>query len=442
MNKIINQPVTSPDTVIEEYYNQFKCLGKRNSFLQTLNESALNQFKLIQWPHPRHEMFTFVNVKELVNVDYSYHHSQPEKVSSEIVQDHIYSGLEDSFLVFVDGKFNPELSNYSRLNDDLTVTAFDEVDSDSSVTKYLQESITLEQDVFSLLNTIFLTSGYVIDIKENTCLSNPLQILHISTGSSDKLVVTNPQLFVKIGDSSEVAFVVKTVGLDQPYFINSVENYVVGKEAKVDYTCIQSDNCFARNLTKTKIVLNEKSQFVATNALFGSDLTRHHFEACLKGEEGKIDWNSVSLLSRHEQVHHYIRVHHEATNCVSNQQFKNIVDDQSKVSVDTTVVVHEGAIKTVSNQLINNLALSEEVHTDVKPNLMIYADDVKCSHGATIGQVDEDQLLYLRTRGLATSQARKLLITGFVNSLMSTIKNKSVSNALKGMINTKLEGKL
>jgi len=127
--------------------------------------------------------------------------------------------------------------------------------------------------------------------------------------------------------------------------------------------------------------------------------------------------SGASVLVNQEQVHNFVRIHHEAPHCSSNQLFKNVINDKGRSSIDGTVIVNKGAQLTNSDQLINNLMLSDEAHADNKPNLMIFADDVKCTHGTTVGQINEDQLFYLKTRGLSQELAKSLLTTSFVNSL-------------------------
>jgi len=151
--------------------------------------------------------------------------------------------------------------------------------------------------------------------------------------------------------------------------------------------------------------------------------------------------NGVSVLDGKEQVHNFIRIHHEAPQCTSHQHFKNIINGQARSSFDGTVIVNQGAQLTSSNQLINNLMLSNDCHADNKPNLMIFADDVKCTHGATIGQIDENQWFYLQTRGLSAKIAKELLTRSFAKSIIQTIEFPEVINELNGTLLKKLEAR-
>ena len=168
-------------------------------------------------------------------------------------------------------------------------------------------------------------------------------------------------------------------------------------------------------------------------------MTRHHYDVRLKEEGSELRLNGVSVLDGKEQVHNFIRIHHEAPQCVSHQYFKNVINDHARSSFDGTVIVNEGAQLTNSDQLINNLMLSNDSHADNKPNLMIFADDVKCTHGATIGQIDEEQWFYLQTRGLSAKVAKELLTRSFAKSIIETIEFPEVVKDLNCTLLKKLE---
>jgi Fe-S cluster assembly protein SufD len=167
-------------------------------------------------------------------------------------------------------------------------------------------------------------------------------------------------------------------------------------------------------------------------------LVRNHNEVWLNESGAEMELNGVSVLEEDEQSHQFVRVHHEVENCTSHQYFKNIINDRARASFDGTVVVNKGAQLTNSDQLINNLMLSDEGHADCKPNLMIFADDVKCAHGATVGQLDDDQLFYLKTRGLSESVAKEILTQSFARSIVQKIPFEPVVKELDETLLKKL----
>ena len=214
---------------------------------------------------------------------------------------------------------------------------------------------------------------------------------------------------------------------------------MISEGAGVVLTQVQADPFDAWNFSKTRVYQKRNSRFHSTNSSAGSALVRHHFEVRLEEEGAELILNGVSVLGGKEQVHNFVRIHHEAPQCVSHQHFKNVINDEGRSSFDGTVIVNQGAQLTNSNQLINNLMLSNNCHADNKPNLMIFADDVKCTHGATIGQIDDEQMFYLQTRGLSEKFAKELLTRGFAESIIQTIEFPEVVNELSNTLLKKLE---
>jgi Fe-S cluster assembly protein SufD len=182
---------------------------------------------------------------------------------------------------------------------------------------------------------------------------------------------------------------------------------IVEDGATLTHVHVEADSVDAWHFLKNRVYLKRDSRYLGYQAVNGSRLVRNHNEVWLREPGAEMELNGVSVLVDDEQSHQLIRIHHEVENCTSHQHFKNIINDRARASFDGTVVVNKGAQLTNSDQLINNLMLSDEGHADCKPNLMIFADDVKCAHGATVGQLDEEQLFYLKTRGLSDSIAKE-----------------------------------
>jgi len=267
----------------------------------------------------------------------------------------------------------------------------------------------------------------------------PIQILAISSGADGVTGSSCPRIVVRVGDLAEAKVIVRCAGLKGNYFVNSVQDFLVGNGAGLGLVQVETDQKEARNFSKTRLILNRDSRFNGANISYGSALTRCHLEAKLKATGSEFRFNSVGVLEKKEQVHHYIRVYHEAAQCSSDMHFKNIVSDQSRSSVDGTVIVEQDAQLTNSDQLINNLLLSDEAHADSKPNLIINADDVKCTHGNTVGQIDEEQLFYLKARGLSEAIAKTLLTKSFAASIVETIEFPSVRKNVEETLLKKLE---
>ena len=411
-----------------------KLIEQGSPALAELQQVALNRFELLGFPHSKHEMYTYLNTKGLVETAFGLSDGS-KKVSEDFVASHIYPDCESQCLVFVDGVLNRDLSRLEGLNSYLVPLS--EAISDQELKKYLSETAENENDVFAALNTAFCGEGLVFKVGDNTQISGPVQVLFVSTGGSPVMHV--PRLVWQLGNLSEVKVIEKFVGVEGGYFINAVQDWLLAEGAGVSFTQVQADASDSWHFSKTRVHLHRNSRFHSTNASFGTQLARHHYDVRLKEEGSELRLNGVSVLDDKEQVHNFIRIHHEAPQCVSHQHFKNIINGQARSSFDGTVIVNQGAQLTNSNQLINNLMLSNDCHADNKPNLMIFADDVKCTHGATIGQIDEEQWFYLQTRGLSARVAKELLTRSFAKSIIETIEFPEVVKELNGTLLKKLE---
>ena len=411
-----------------------KLLEQGRPALVELQEAALNRFELLGFPHSKHEMYTFVNIKGLVATSFSL----PDggvNVSEDFVAGHIYPDCERQCLVFVDGVFNRGLSRFEGVSANLVSLS----EADQELKDYLSKTAENENDVFAALSTAFCSEGLVFKVDDNTQISGTVQVLFVSTGRSVGPAMHAPRLVWQLGKLAEVKVIEKFVGTEGGYFINSVQDWLLAEGAGVSFTQVQVDSFDSWHFSKTRVHLNRNARFYSSNASSGTQLARHHYEVWLKEEGSELRLNGVSVLDGKEQVHNFIRIHHEAPQCISHQHFKNVVNGHARSSFDGTVVVNPGAQLTSSDQLINNLMLSDDCHANNKPNLMIFADDVKCTHGVTIGQIDEDQWFYLQTRGLSAKSAKELLTRSFAQSIIQTIEFPEVVEELNGTLLKKLE---
>ena len=420
------------ETAFLDLHKDFVVANKPSSTLSTIHESALSRLEVLGFPHSKHEMYTYVNTKKLAATAFAISNSSA-KVDS--IEKHIYSGCENSCLVFVNGVLDRSLSRLQAIESSVKISSLEEKgDTDTLLT-----SLENENDVFACLANAFCADVTVLEIYDKGQVVVPIQVLFVSTGDTSRPKMHSPRLLWKVGKLSEVKVIEKFVGMQEGYFTNLVQDWKVAEGAGVVLTQVQSDPFGAWNFHKTRVHLKRNARFNSANSYSGSVLVHSHFEVRLEEEGAEVTLNGVSVLKGKEQVHSFIRIHHEAPQCASHQHFKNVINDAGRSSFDGTVIVNEGAQLTNANQLINNLMLSDNCHADNKPNLMIFADDVKCAHGATIGQIDEDQLFYLQTRGLSKKFAKELLTRSFAESIVQTIQFPEVVKELSNTLLKKLE---
>ena len=437
MSSTIEESKNGAESAVLTLHKQFLDAYQPSADLLPFNKKALDVFESLKFPHRKHEMYTFVNTKGLADTTFSL--KTKSSIQKSFVQRHIYAGCERSHLTFVDGAFCPDLSDATALGTSVKIGSLVEAIKDESYKNILQKSIEQENDVFASINSAFMKQGIMIRVSRDKQVEAPLQILNVSSGGESGPVMSVPRAYIHLEPLSELKLIVKYVGDGNNYFVNSVQDTIVEDNATLTHIQIEADSTEAWHFSKNRVFLKRDSKYLGYQASNGTRLVRNHNEIWLNEPGAEMELNGVSVLENDEQSHQFIRVHHEVENCVSHQYFRNIINDRARASFDGTVVVNKGAQLTNSDQLINNLMLSDEGHADCKPNLMIFADDVKCAHGATVGQLDDDQLFYLKTRGLSESFAKEILTQSFARSIVQKIPFEPVVKELDQTLLKKLE---
>jgi len=435
MSGTVKEAASEAQAPFLELQRKFVRDAKPEGALSALGEAGRKRFQALGFPHRKHEMYTFVGTQDLVGQAFGL---PTGEAAPEAVRAEVFPGCEKSVLVLVDGRFRPDLSDTSALGDAFTVRPLAEALADSALKDYYQECIENENDVFAAMNAAFMAEGTALALSDKAAPEAPLQVLFYSTGASTP-VLNQPRLLIQVRPLAELKLITHFAGSGPNYFVNAAIDILVDEGGQVACSQLQRDGFEAWHFSKTRVLLAADSRCHAVGASYGSRLVRHHFDGRLKAPGAELSLSSVSVLGGREQVHQFVRIHHEAPHTTSHQLFKNIVDDASRSSVDGTVIVSAGAQLVNSDQLINNLMLSSEAHADNKPNLMIFADDVKCTHGATVGQIDPDQMFYLKTRGLSEKTAKELLTKSFAESVIDTVRFPAVAAELKRSLLKKLE---
>ncbi|QPJ66530.1 MAG: Fe-S cluster assembly protein SufD [Candidatus Nitrohelix vancouverensis] len=405
--------------------------------LSALREASIRRFEALGFPHRKHEMYTFVNTTGLASTAFSL--SETAEASAELIENNIYPASKDSCLVFVNGAYSAKLSKVEGLKGSVQITPLSEAADRAEIMDRLIKIAGEENDVFAAINGGLCRDGILIEVAPQAKVKSPVQILFVSQGGKSP-VMHCPRIVALAGKLSEMDLCVKYVGAGDNYFVNAKQDLFLEEGARIRHSQFQNDATNAWHCSKLRVTLDRNSSFESTSAASGSRLARCHFEIWLNEEGAEMKLNHIGVLHGEEQAHYYLNVHHKAPHTTSDQFFRNIVDGKSRTSFDGTVTVHPGAQLTQSDQLVNNLMLSDECHADNKPNLMIYADDVKCTHGATIGQVNEDQIFYLKTRGLSDAAARILLTRSFAESVIQQNPFPESTEEWRKILLTKLEG--
>jgi Fe-S cluster assembly protein SufD len=303
--------------------------------------------------------------------------------------------------------------------------------------KYADTSV----DGLVALNTLFAHDGVFIYIPKNTVIEKPLQIINISY-SQKNLRITRRNLIV-VEDNATANIVVCDHTLnDQSFLTNSLTEIAVGKNSGLSYDWLQNENGQSTHINNLFIHQHESSRYTSSIVSLHGGLIRNNFYAVHKGRNSDTSLNGLFLCDQKQHVANYILMDHASPNCTSNQLFKGILDDDATASFNGKILVRPDAQKIQAYQKNNNILLSSTARMNTKPHLEIYADDVKCSHGATVGQLDNEALFYLRSRGISEGESRHLLMYAFAYEIVSRISIPVLKERIIDLVDKRLRGEL
>lgn len=380
----------------------------KQDLLGKLRVKAWERFEEMGLPARTHEVFRYLKMRQFYMLRPDFTIAAPTECS---IAPYIRPECANSYLVFLNGVFSPQLSKYPEK---LVVSAISEAAGTygTLISNGWNRTIKEEQDPFALVNLALQQEGAFIYVPPKFQGTSPIQILHFITGEHLGLM---PRTQIFAGAHSEITFEM-TYAFEgcKNVWMNQVTELAVDENAKVRF--LQHSNGFPEDLwlfDALRATLKRDSRFQAVHFTRGSQSVRHDYRVNLTGENGDACLNGLWILDGKKEAHSHVLMNHQAPNCRSNQLFKGVLNGSSQSSFEGKIYVYREAQKTEAFQRNNNLILSDGAIANSKPNLEIFADDVKASHGATVGQLDREQVFYMKTRGLNESEADALLIQGF-----------------------------
>ncbi len=403
--------------------------------LKGFREKSWEQLKALGFPSKSHESFRYVHLRDFYLCLFD---PPSEKTIDKSLFSHaILPECIHSHIVFIDGIYSAALSDISALPSQTVLLSLDEAlrTHGSFLQSHLMHALNEEKDPFAFLNLALHQSGAFIYLPPGFKPTSPLQCVHIATGDKPKLL--SPRLHLILGAHSALRCIVTSEEL-QPSIAHlhapALEIFLE-EEASLDlFTCV--DTIPTWYLETVRAHLKKKARFHALSITFGGKVVRQSYRVHLKGENSQTHLNGLWMLSDHRTAHTHALIEHKAPHTHSMQRFKGVLKDASQSSFEGKIFVERLAQKTEAYQINNNLILNQGAVAYTKPGLEIFADDVKASHGATISQIDEEQLFYLQARGIDSALARQLLIHGFCKEMIEAIPYDSLLKKL----NTKILG--
>ena len=426
------------------YESYFKDLvtGELPPLLGPLRFEAIDHFAAAGFPTTKDEEWAFTNIAPLTRINFKLAafkpKSGPTPTAPDIVRSFLY-GLNG--LVFVDGVVHDLDLQLNGLPDGVRVESLGDAIHDASqvLDAHLCQAATTEDEAFTALNTAFLQDGAVVYLPRGAVVEQPIHLLFVSTGQRAN-VVSHPRVLVVAEANTQATIVESYVGLDsEPYLTNSVSEFFVGPNAVLDHYRIQRESAAAFHIAATHVREERAAQFRSTAITLGGRLTRHHVHTALEGEGVDSTLNGLYIEDGAQHVDNHTLIEHAQPHCQSHEFYKGILGGRATGVFRGKIHVHQAAQKTDAYQANQNLLLSETAQINTKPQLEIYADDVKCSHGATIGQLDEDALFYLRSRGIGHREAVRVLTRAFAGEVLDRVRVPALKDQLDRLVDHRLD---
>jgi Fe-S cluster assembly protein SufD len=432
----------------ENYYSAFKLFAKTRegrdpAWLVTLREKAAASFQSLDFPTTRNEEWKYTNVTPILKVPFrQIFDLNAADLTLKCIAKFTFEGSRRSQLVFVNGLYSRELSDLSGITGDIVVNNFSGVPAEHAkvISKHLGIYADYRAQAFTALNTAYTGDGAFVYIPNGKVVEKPIHLLFISTASEP--IASHPRLLIVAGRGAIATVIESYASIDPLYFTNAVTEVVTEEGAMLDHYRLQEESPNAFHIGSTAVYQERDSHYISIAIALGAEISRHNITAVLSDENIETTINGLYVMASRQHHDSHTRIDHQKPHSTSHQLYKGILDGKSRAVFNGKVIVREGALLTDSRQLNKNLLLSSEAHVDTKPELEIFADDVKCSHGAAVGQLEDEELFYLASRGLAPEHARALLTYGFAEDVISKIKLKSVREQLDRIVLDKLHQRL
>lgn len=407
--------------------------------LHDIRTEALKNFEQKGFPTKKEEAWKYTSLNAILKNDFSIFPKKENNIDVKDVQKYFLNDLDTYKVIFIDGIFSTFLSSttHDGLDVCLMSSALTKPKYKMVIDAYFNQ-VASKEETLTTLNTAFAYEGAYINIPKSKVVDKPIEIIYFSTGKEDALMV-QPRNLVIVGENAHVQIVERHQSLNEnPVLTNSVTEIFAMKRAIVDYYKIQNDEQTANLIDNTYISQKQESRVAVHTFSFGGNITRNNLNFYHHGERIDSTMKGITIIGDKQHVDHYTLVNHEQPNCESHQNYKTILDGQSTGVFNGKIYVEKEAQKTDAFQQNNNILLSDKATINAKPQLEIFADDVKCSHGCTIGQLDDSAMFYMQQRGIPQKEAKALLMYAFTSEVTSSIKIPELKTKIAKIIAMKL----
>ncbi len=409
--------------------------GESTSSIHQLRKEAISNFSALNFPNTKDEEWKYTNIAPLLKYNF-----KPSLLKGNITNDQVnkflFDKLEHNLLVFVNGYYDEKLSRIKDLPNGVIAGSIASAIKDKSpiIVKHFGKYADYKSQIFTALSTAYTKDGAFIFVPDGKIVEDAFHVLFL-TSSNDEKILTQPRNLFVAGKNSQLTIIEHYASINENiYFTNSVTEIFVDENAIVDHIKLQEESKKAFHIGRMDVDQERNSNFSSHAISFGGDLSRNDFNTRFNGEGGESKLNGLFLIDGTQHFDVHTMIDHAKPHCNSHEHYKGILDDKSRGVFNGKVMVRKDAQKTNAFQENNNIILSNDALINTKPQLEIFADDVKCSHGATIGQLDQDSMFYLKSRGIGEDKARTILIHAFAIDVIQSIKVKAIKDYIEKIL--------
>jgi Fe-S cluster assembly protein SufD len=400
--------------------------------------NALQHFQKLSLPGNKTEEYRFFPITRALEKNFKF--DQPNPIESKIksIDNFLIPQLEANWVVFINGIYSAELSNIISPENEIQISDLRKAVNQDEATVYFEKHLKTTTDPFTALNSALWQDGLFIQVPAHTKVEKPVFVLHINDAENTNSVC-HTRLLVVLEEGSELTLIERSASVgNNNIFHTFAEEMIVKKNASLDYVKIQNDEGKLHQIANSQIHQSQDSKLNTFTLTLNGSMIRNNFSIAIDGEHCNSHFHGLYLLNGNTIVDNHTVVDHIKANSFSNEMYKGVMDGNSKGVFNGKIFVRPNAQKTNAFQSNRNILLTDSATINTKPQLEIWADDVKCSHGCTTGQLDEEALFYLRSRGIPMKEAKAMLLYAFAAETIEAIKNPALKNYLDSLISQRL----
>ena len=409
-------------------------------WIARMRDQAMAEFQQQTFPDTRVEAWKYTDLRSLQRHSFSPAVAS-QRINESALEPWLFNHEPMHRLVFVDGRFAPDLCPFQTWLDGVTLTSLATVmeHSPDTLETVLGHTLAPDRPGFDAMNTAFLQDGAFIKLERDAVLEQPVHLLFISTGQAEGM--TTVRNIIQAGPGSAATVIESWVALkDASSLTNTITEIVLHENAALTHYKLEQEGVAAMHIGGLYVQQDRNSHLNAHSIALGSRLVRNEVQVDLNGRGAECRLNGLTLTHGQQHVDNHTRIEHHSPQASSNECYKGILDDRSRTVFSGRIVVHPGAQQTQAQQSNHSLLLSREAEADARPQFEIYADDVQCTHGCTVGELDANALFYLRSRALDEDAARSLLVYAFAADVLERMHLDPVRHYLQQQLAERLTG--